>query len=181
MAPTGCTVLVRTAGASAEGLGPVLRESVLALDPSLPTHRVTTLDHVRDEATSEQRSGAAPLAVFGALALAPLALHGVMRFTVRQRTREIGIRAALGASGRAVTSRFVRRGLRLTLLGGAIGVVLAPGATPLTRSLLFGISPTDAGTFVAVSALFTVVTLLTCWLPARRASRIDPVRAMRAE
>jgi putative ABC transport system permease protein len=123
------------------------------------------------------------LAIFGALALvlAAIGLHGVMLFTVRQRTREIGIRMALGASRRAVVQMFVRRGLRLTVIGGAVGVTVALGAMQLLRSLLFGVAPTDAITFVAVSLLFLLVALVASWLPARRAALIDPVTAMRSE
>ncbi|MBK6306651.1 MAG: FtsX-like permease family protein [Gemmatimonadetes bacterium] len=146
-------------------------------------HRLTTMDQVRAAATAEQRNGATILAIFGALALvlAAVGLHGVMLFTVRQRTREIGIRMALGATRRAVVGIFIRRGVRLTMVGGAVGIVLALGATQLLRSLLFGVAPTDAFTFLAVSLLFLVVALVASWLPARRAALVDPVTAMRAE
>jgi predicted permease len=177
------SVLVRTTGANASMLERAVRAQVRALDPSLPIRRLTTLDLVRDAATSEQRAGATVLAIFGALALAlaSLGLHAVLVFLVRQRTREIGIRMALGASRRAVTTMVVRRGLQLTAIGVMIGVILALGVTQLTRSLLFGISPTDGWTFVATATLFVGVATLACWLPARRAARVDPVMAIRAE
>ncbi len=177
------TLLVRARAGSAAAFGTPLREDIRALDPSLPVRRQVTMDVVRNAATSEQRHGAVVLAIFGVLALvlAAVGLHGVLIFTVRQRTREIGIRMALGASRRAVVSIFVRRGMRLTLIGGAVGLVLAVAATQLLRSMLFGITPTDGITFVAVSLLFLMVALLASWLPARRAARIDPVTAMRAE
>ncbi len=177
------TLLVRARAGSAAAFAAPLREAIRALDPSLPVHRQMTMDVVREDATTEQRNGAVVLAVFGGLALvlAAIGLHGVLLFTVRQRTREIGIRMALGASRRAVVSIFVRRGMRLTLIGGAVGIVLAAGATQLLRSMLFGITPTDGFTFAAVSLLFLIVALLASWLPARRAARIDPVTAMRAE
>jgi putative ABC transport system permease protein len=179
----GLNLLVRTRSGDAMALAPALRDGIRAMDPTLPVFRQMTLDQVRMATTAEQRNGAAVLAIFGALALllAAIGLHGVMLFTVRQRTREIGIRMALGASKRAVVSMFVRRGVRLTLVGGAVGVVMALGATQLLRSMLFGIAPTDAITFVAVSALFLLVALVASWMPARRAARIDPVTAMRAE
>ena len=153
------------------------------LDPALPVHRLTTLDHVRDAATTGQRAGASVLAVFGALALllASIGLHGVMLFTVRQRTREIGIRMALGASAGEVVRQFVRYGLRLAARGMAIGFVLALAGTQLARTFLFGVTPTDAMTFVLVVSVFTAVALVACWLPARRASLVDPMTVMRAE
>ena len=182
-AGTGLTLLVRTSQGDAGALGPSLRDAMRAMDPALPVHRLTTMDQVRAAATAEQRNGAAILAIFGALALilAAVGLHGVMLFTVRQRTREIGIRMALGATRRAVVGIFIRRGVRLTMVGGAVGIVLALGATQLLRSLLFGVAPTDAFTFLAVSLLFLVVALVASWLPARRAALVDPVTAMRAE
>ncbi len=182
-AGTGLTLLVRTSQGDAGALGPSLRDAMRAMDPALPVHRLTTMDQVRAAATAEQRNGATILAIFGALALilAAVGLHGVMLFTVRQRTREIGIRMALGATRRAVVGIFIRRGVRLTMVGGAVGIVLALGATQLLRSLLFGVAPTDAFTFLAVSLLFLVVALVASWLPARRAALVDPVTAMRAE
>lgn len=180
---SGLTMLVRTKAGDASALAPALRDAIRAMDPALPVHRLETMARVREAATREQRGGATVLAIFGALALvlAAIGLHGVMLFTVRQRTREIGIRMALGASRRAVVQMFVRRGLRLTVIGGALGVTVALGAMQLLRSRLFGVAPTDAITFVAVSLLFLVVALVASWLPARRAALIDPVTAMRSE
>lgn len=180
---TGLTMLVRTRAGDASVLAPALRDAIRALDPALPVHRLETMARVREAATREQRGGATVLAIFGmlALVLAAIGLHGVMLFTVRQRTREIGIRMALGASRRAVVRMFVRRGLRLTAIGSAVGVIVALGAMQLLRSLLFGVAPTDAITFVAVSLLFLLVALVASWLPARRAALIDPVTAMRSE
>ncbi|MBK7832559.1 MAG: FtsX-like permease family protein [Gemmatimonadetes bacterium] len=182
-ASSGLTILVRTKSGNASALAPALRDAIRAMDPALPVHRLETMARVREAATREQRGGATVLAIFGALALvlAAVGLHGVMLFTVRQRTREIGIRMALGATRRAVVGIFIRRGVRLTMVGGAVGIVLALGATQLLRSLLFGVAPTDAFTFLAVSLLFLVVALVASWLPARRAALVDPVTAMRAE
>jgi putative ABC transport system permease protein len=177
------TVLVRTAGGDAGSLAPAVRNVIHALDPALPVHREATLDEVRDIAMGPQRAGALVLAIFGGLAvvLAAVGLHGVLLFMVRQRTREIGIRMALGATTGGVTKLIVGRGLRLTMIGGAIGIVLALGATQLTRSFLLGIAPTDAITFAAVSGFFALVALVACWIPARRAARIDPLSAIRSE
>jgi putative ABC transport system permease protein len=180
---SGLTMLVRSTGPDATALGATVRGIIRAMDPALAVHRLATLDRVRDDSMALRRSGAAILAIFGVLALllASVGLHGVLLFTVRQRTREIGIRMALGATTGAVTSLFVRRGMRLTAIGGAIGLALAIGATQLARSILFGVSPNDAFAFLGVSALFGGVALVACWLPARKAAGVDPVRAMRVE
>jgi len=180
---TSLTVLVRAASADASPLLAPLREVIRALDPALPVHRQLTLDNVRRAATAERRGGAAILAIFGGLALllAAIGLHGVMSFTVRQRAREVGIRMALGATRRGIQQMFVRRGLRLTLVGGAIGMAMALAATQLLRSLLFGVDPADSITFVLVALLFVVVAVAASWFPARRAALTDPVIAMRAE
>lgn len=123
------------------------------------------------------------LAGFGGLALllAALGLHAVMTFSVRQRWRELGIRVALGASRRAVTALVVRRGVQLAAIGVVVGLVLSLGAAQLLRSMLFGIAPTDAVTFVLVTALLLGVAVLSSWWPARRAARVDPVSAMRSD
>jgi len=116
-----------------------------------------------------------------ALLLAALGLHAVMTFSVRQRWRELGIRVALGASRRAVTALVVRRGVQLAAIGVVVGLVLSLGAAQLLRSMLFGIAPTDAVTFVLVTALLLGVAVLSSWWPARRAARVDPVSAMRSD
>lgn len=177
------TFLVRSRTSSAEELAPAMREMLRTLDPALPVYRVMTMAKVRHEATSEQRAGAALLAGFGGLALllAALGLHAVMTFSVRQRWRELGIRVALGASRRAVTALVVRRGVQLAGFGVVVGLVLSFGAAQLLRSMLFGIAPTDAVTFVLVTALLLGVAVLSSWWPARRAARVDPVAAMRSD
>jgi predicted permease len=177
------TLLVRATGSDASALSPALRDAIRSLDPFVPVYRQLTLDVVREQSTREQGIGAIILAVFGtlALALASLGLHGVLLYTVRQRTREIGIRMALGATRRSVIGLVVRRGMRLTLVGGSLGIVLALGGTQLTRSFIYGVSPSDAITFAVVSALFALVALLACWVPARRAANVDPTWAMKAE
>jgi ABC-type antimicrobial peptide transport system permease subunit len=176
------TLLVRSRGEAALAGAPV-RRLVHALDPDVAVHRVRTLDRVRDDALAEQRNGSAVIGIIGllALGLATIGLYAVIVFGVRQRTREIGVRMALGARQRDVVRMFVDRGLRLTLLGVAIGVVLSIGATHSLRSMLYGISPTDLTTLGSVTALFLVISTLACWLPSRRAALVDPVTAMRVE
>jgi putative ABC transport system permease protein len=116
-----------------------------------------------------------------AIALASIGLYGVMSYLVSQRTREMGIRMALGAQRRDVLQLVIRRGMLLTMVGVGLGLAGSFGLTRLISSLLFGVSATDLGTFGAVSSLLFVIALLACWLPARRASRVDPIVALRAE
>jgi len=116
-----------------------------------------------------------------AIALASIGLYGVMSYSVSQRTREMGIRMALGAQRRDVLQLVIRRGMLLTMVGVGLGLAGSFGLTRLISSLLFGVSATDIGTFGAVSSLLSVIALLACWLPARRASRIDPIVALRTE
>ncbi len=175
--------IVRTTGASAAPLAEALRAAIRAFDPALPIHRAVTLDRVRLDATREQRAGAILLAGFGALALllAALGLHAVMLFAVQQRRREMGIRLALGATRGHVVSMVVRRGMQLTAVGVVFGLVMAFGAAQLLRTMLFGVVPTDAVTFAAVTLLLMGVAVVASWWPARRASQVDPATAMRAD
>ena len=123
------------------------------------------------------------LAVFAAVAMlvAAVGLYGVVAHSVTERTREIGVRMALGAEGRQVLRLFVRQGLLTAAAGTAIGLVGAAGLTRVLESLLFGVKPTDPLTLGAVAALLLAVALVACYVPARRASRIDPLIALRAD
>jgi ABC-type antimicrobial peptide transport system permease subunit len=123
------------------------------------------------------------LAAFAGLALflAALGIYGVLSYAVRRRRQEIGIRMALGARRSDVLRLVMAEGLRLTFIGLAVGVAAALPLTGLLRDLLFGVTPTDPATFVAVAALLGLVALAACYLPARRAMRVDPMVAIRAE
>jgi putative ABC transport system permease protein len=116
-----------------------------------------------------------------ALALAAIGLFGVMAYLVSQRSREIGVRLALGASRRAILGLVLGQGLAMTVCGALLGVVAAFGLTRLLRTMLFSVSTTDPLTFVAVPVLLTGVALAACYVPARRAIRVDPVTAVRAD
>jgi predicted permease len=176
------TMLVRTNGDGGP-LARELRREIKALDPNLPIYDMHTLAEYKQLKLSDRMNGATILGGFGGLALllASIGVYGVMAFSVIQRTKEIGIRVALGARRRDVVSLFVGRGMRLTAIGIAVGVLLSLAMSQLLQGMLFGLTPTDAGTFVGVAALLGAVALLASWLPARRAARVDPMQALRYE
>jgi ABC-type antimicrobial peptide transport system permease subunit len=129
------------------------------------------------------RMAALLLSVFGALALllAGIGVYGVVSYAVAKRTRELGIRMSLGASAGDVIRMAIGGGMRLVIVGGVVGIVLAAGVTWVASDYLFGISSTDVVTFATIPLLLTGVALFAAWVPARRASRVDPVRALRSE
>jgi predicted permease len=176
------TLLVRSAG-DATQLGATLRREFAALDADLPLADVQTLKQYKETKLAARKDGATILAGFGALALllASIGVFGVMAFSVMQRTREIGIRIALGARTSEVVTLFVKRGMRLTMIGVGIGMALSVGVSQLLQGMLFGLTPTDGATFVGVAALLALVSLLATWLPSRRAARVDPLSALRSE
>jgi ABC-type antimicrobial peptide transport system permease subunit len=135
------------------------------------------------EAVAKARFTTMAFGLFAALALllATIGLYGVMASATQQRTREIGIRMALGASGRTVRGMILRDGLRVVGPAILIGAAVSAGLAGLLRSLVFGVSPTDPGTFVLVTALLAATAAAACWIPARRASSVDPVEAIRSE
>jgi putative ABC transport system permease protein len=170
---------------SSEGqrLAPELRRLVAALDPNLPIVTSQTLDDYASINLVPQRVAAVLSASLGSigLLLAAIGIYGVAAYTVTSRIREIGIRIALGAQPRDVQRMVLARGLALTLMGAAIGLGLAAGASRLLGSLLFGVGATDPITFVGAAVLFCVVGLVACYAPARRATAIDATEALRHE
>ncbi len=160
-----------------------LREEVWAVDPDIPLSNITTMERLLTEALAQPRFNAFVLGFFGAtaLALAALGIYGVLSTNVAQRTSEIGLRMALGAHSKDVVRMVVRQGMRLTVMGLGIGAIAAAASTPVLRSLLFGIGPLDPWTFTLVSVFLLSVALLASYFPARRASRVEPLIALRHE
>jgi putative ABC transport system permease protein len=159
------------------------REHMKALDPNMPLYSVKTMEQLASDSVAEPRFRTLLLGAFGflALALASVGIFGVMSYVVTQRTREIGIRMALGARPSAVLALILGHGGRLTLIGVTIGAVGAALVMRLMRSMLYEISPTDPLTFVAVIGLLGAAAMLAIYLPARRATRVDPLVALRSE
>jgi len=164
-----------------------LRREVQQLDPNLPLTAVFTLKDIFDQSLWPPRMAASLLLTFAALSLvlAMIGIYGVMAYAVTQRTREIGIRMALGASGGEVLRTVIAHGLRLTAIGVAAGLALSFAGARLAASalgtLLINVNPTDVATFVVVPVVLSLVALGACYFPARRATRIDPVVALRYE
>jgi predicted permease len=181
-APRNMNVVVRST-LPIQRLARVVREAVNAMDRSLPIVRLRTMDDVFADSIARQRFLAQLLGIFAglALALAAVGTYGVLSYLVTERQREIGIRMALGANRASVLSLVLKQGLSTTVIGLAIGVVGALGLTRLASSLLFEVKPTDPLTFGAVAAVIAVVALFACVVPARRATRVDPMVALREE
>ena len=176
------TVVMRSRGDPAVALRDA-RAAVTSLDRDLPVYDAFTLESMVDRALGQPRFYVLLLTIFAALAvvLAVVGIYGVIAYTVQQRTREIGIRIALGASRERVVGMVVRRGLMLALAGIMLGSAAAYAVSRVLQSLLYGVGARDPITFIAVAALLGVVAVLASWVPARRAARVDPLAAMRAE
>ncbi len=160
-----------------------VREQVQAIDPGLPVFGAQTLTEMISDSLSERRFAMEMLGLFAltALLLAGLGIYGVISYLVSERTHEIGIRLALGAQRRSILQMVLRQGLRLAIVGAAVGVVCALVVSRLMAGLLYGVRPADPLTFAAVAILLVVVALLACYIPARRAIRVDPIVALRYE
>jgi predicted permease len=160
-----------------------VRSALKQIDPTLPTAEFQTLGQIIDRAVSPKRLITLLLGGFSwlALVLASLGIYGVISYSVSQRTQEIGIRLALGAPNAAVLKLVIGQGMKLAMIGVAIGLIASLGLMRVMKSLLFGVSTTDPLTFLANALLLSAVALLACYLPARRASRVDPMEALRCE
>jgi ABC-type antimicrobial peptide transport system permease subunit len=176
------TFQIRTAGEPLNLAG-TIRTVVQRIDPNLSLFRLRTLAAQVDESIGQERLVTTLASLFAGLALllTCAGVYGVMSYSVNQRTSEIGIRMALGANTGDVLRLIVKQGMALVLLGTAIGLGASFALTRLLTNLLFGAKATDPLTFAAVTVLLTAIALLACWLPARRAMKVDPLIALRQE
>ncbi|HSB26695.1 MAG TPA: FtsX-like permease family protein, partial [Pyrinomonadaceae bacterium] len=160
-----------------------IKQEIWKVDSQLPVTRVETMGEVSAESFAARRFNMSLLTVFAGLALvlAAIGIYGVMSYAVTQRTQEIGIRMALGARTVDVLKLVLRNGMMLVLIGIALGLVGAFALTRLMVTLLFGVTPTDTMTMGLVSAVLVVVAFLACFIPARRATKVDPLVALRYE
>jgi putative ABC transport system permease protein len=173
---------IRTLGDPMSIAGSV-RQIVREVDPDQPISNIATMADVLGDEAAQRRIGMIMLAAFAGLALllASLGIYGVLAYFVTQHTNEIGVRIALGANRRNILALVLKKGMGLTLLGIAIGLATSFAFTRLMSSLLFGVKSSDPVTFTVVPLLLVVVALLACWVPARRATKVDPMIALRYE
>jgi putative ABC transport system permease protein len=178
----GMNIVVRTKG-EPTSIAAAVRKEVQGIDPDQPVAAVKTMEQWLDTSVAGPRYRTALLALFAlvALLLASTGIYGVMSYSVSQRTHEIGVRMALGARQRDVLKLVVRQGMTLVVLGVGLGLAGAVALTRVMSSLLFGVTAKDPLTFAAVAALLTLVAFVACYLPARRATKVDPLVALRYE
>jgi putative ABC transport system permease protein len=179
---TWMNVAVRTTEAP-EVLAAAVRREVAAVDADIPVTRVRAMDDLIAASVAPRRFNLALLGGFAllALALAAVGLHGVVSYTVAQRTHELGVRVALGATPGDVARLVLGQGLLLTFGGVVLGTLAALALARFVAGMLFGVEPTDPATFLGVAAILTAVAALACYRPARRAGRVDPLVALRGE
>jgi putative ABC transport system permease protein len=177
------TLVLRTTGADPAGFAPAARAAIAEIDPSLPLYNVKPFDRVIIESIVGIAYVATIMALLGgiALLLASIGIYGVMSYAVTERTHEIGIRMSLGAETRDILSLVLRNGVLLTAIGLAIGLPVAIFVARALSGLLFGVNPSDPAALVGLPLLLAAVALLACYLPALRASRVDPLQALRYE
>jgi putative ABC transport system permease protein len=179
---SGGNIIVRSSQ-DAEHLAPAMRRAMQSINPSLPMYDIRTLKAVSEENVAPRRLSVSLLSLFSAVALvlAVLGIYGVMAYVVTGRTHEIGVRMALGAKRADVNRLILSQGARLALAGVLAGVIASFGLTHLIRSLLFGVTATDPVVFAGVAAALGAIAILACYVPARAATALDPVKALRYE
>jgi len=177
------TFVIRTDRAGTESFLNEVHSAVWSVNANLPLASVRTMQDVYDKSVARTSFTLVMLGIAGAMALTLgiIGIYGVMSYAVSQRKREFGIRLALGAQGGDVLEMVLRQGTKLALFGVVIGIAAAFGLTRLMTNLLYGVKPYDPLTFVAVAALLMLVALLACYVPARRATLVDPMVALRYE
>ena len=167
----------------AAAITPAVKAIVAQLDPDLPIGDVNTIEQIIENSTGEPRFRSFLIAGFAGLALllAAVGVYGLISFTVTQRVPEIGVRLALGASPGQVFRQVIGQGLRLAVIGVVLGLVGGRRGDPLVQGLLFNTSATDPVVYLSLSALLLAMAVLACYVPARRAMRVDPMTALRSE
>src|SRR5215213_8652154 len=180
--PDGMTLVVRAAH-DPEEMAAVVRREVQAVDPNQPVYEVRTMEEVINRSISTLRLNMTLLTIFAGLAtlLAVVGIYSIMSYLVTQHTREIGIRVALGAQPGNILKLVLGQGLALTLVGVCVGALVAFGLTHLITRFLYEVGGNDPLTYVSVSLLLIVVALVACYIPARRATKVDPLVALRYE
>jgi len=161
----------------------VVRSAVWSVDKDQPVWKVRTMESLLERAVGQRRFVVQLLGAYSAVALllAAIGIYGVIAYSFSMRTHEIGIRMALGAQSGDVLGLVLRQGLRLTLIGVAAGLLAAVGLTRWMETMLFGVKATDLLTYSGVGVLLTAVSMVACWLPARRATKVDPMVALHYE
>jgi putative ABC transport system permease protein len=174
--------MIRTTGDPA-GLASAVRQAVSATDAEQPVHRIRTMEDALSASLARRRLSALLTGFFAALALllAAIGVYGALAWTVNERTREIGVRVALGAQRSDVLKMVIGQGMKLTLTGLAFGLAASLLAARAMKSLLFGVGAGDPMTFAVIALLLVCIALLACYLPARKAKKVDPVVAIRSE
>jgi predicted permease len=181
-APVNAVVFIRSRG-DAGNLGEAVRREVEQVDPNIPVHSISSMDQIITRSLADRRFALELLGVFAtvALLLAAIGIYGVMAYSFSQRTHEIGIRIALGAQRLDIFRMAVGEGMQLVAIGLAVGLVGAVALTRFVRTMLFDVSPSDPITFGAISFMLAAVAFVACFIPARRATRVDPLVALREE
>ncbi len=174
--------LVRTRGDPHLSI-PAITEQLRIASAGFPVAHIRTMDEVMGRSTARQSFNMLLLTIFGAVALllAAIGIYGLMAYSVAQRTQEMGIRMALGADRDTIRKLVVWQGMRLALVGVVAGIAASFGLTRLLSTFLFGVKPWDPAVFVSAPLILTAIALLAVWLPAARASKVDPMQALRAE
>jgi putative ABC transport system permease protein len=175
-------LMIRTKG-NASALVPAIRKAIWSVDKDVPIVRMATMENVVARSEAQRRFALVLFETFAlaALVLAATGLYGILSSSVTERTREIGVRTALGASPGSILALVIRQGMTLVGIGVAIGLLVAVIATRALITLLFGLSPLDIATYLNVIVLLVAISALACWIPARRATRVDPLIALRTE
>jgi len=181
-APVNAVVFIRSKG-DVQNLGESVRQVVEKVDPNVPVHSISSMDQIISRSLADRRFALELLGIFAAVALllAAVGIYGVMSYSFSKRTHEVGIRIALGAQRVDILRMALSEGMRIVVIGLTAGLIGAAIVTRLFRSMLFEVAPADPTTFLAVSSILAAVALVACYLPAKRATRVDPLVALREE